>query len=181
VTYTHIICRRFIILLVVFIQGLQDVDAQIFLQLERFNSAKTIKFIEGDILEFRTLEYPKTWRKGILQRIMLEEEVIILDGDIFKLEDLKDLRITKHGAKLIGTRFYQFAVVWSTFAIVADVANAPVLLGEEDSFKIGIDTVAIAGGSALLGFIFQKILARKKYKLGKNSRLRILDLRWSVG
>jgi len=155
-------------------------DAQIFLQLERFNSAKTIKFIEGDVLEFRIHDYPKTWRHGSLDRIMLDEEVIILNGDIFKLEDIKDIRITKHGAQLLGLRMYQFSVVWSTFAIIADVANAPVGLGEDESFKIGIDTAAIAGGSALLGLIFQKIIGRKTYKLGKNSRLRFVDLRLSV-
>jgi len=155
-------------------------SAQIFLQLERYNSPKTLKFIEGDKLEFRLLDYPKTWRKGTLSKIMLEEEVIILDGDMFTLQDIKDIRITKHGARLLGTRMYQFAVVWSAFAIIADVANAPVALGEDDSFKIGIDTAAIAGGAVLLGLVFQKILGRKKYKLGKNARLRFVDLRFSI-
>lgn len=170
---------RLLFILVVLLQGPQ-LSAQIFLQLEQFNSPKTIKFIEGDILEFRLHAYPKTWRRGTLSRIMLEEEAIILDGDIFKLQDIKELRITKHGLQLLGIRMYQFAAVWSTFAIIADVANAPVAFGEDDSFKIGIDTAAIAGGAAILGLLFQKILGRKKYKLGKNSRLRFIDLRLSV-
>lgn len=180
VNYNSKICIRLFVVFVVLLQGSLILDAQIFLQLERFNSHKTIKFIEGDVLEFRIHDYPKTWRHGTLDRIMLDEETIILDGEFFQLEDIKDLRITKHGAQLLGLRMYQFAAVWSTFAIVADVANAPVAFGEEESFKIGIDTVAIAGGSALLGFVFQKILGRKKYKLGKNSRLRFVDLRLSV-
>lgn len=169
-----------ILILVVLLQGSFIVKGQIFLQLERFNSPKTIKFIEGDELEFRIHDYPKTWRHGILSRIMLEEETIILDGEFFQLQDIKDLRITKYGAQLLGIRMYQFATAWSTFAIIADVANAPVGFGGDETFMIGIDTVAIAGGSVLLGLIFQKILGRKKYKLEKNSRLRFVDLRLSV-
>lgn len=155
-------------------------QSQIFLQLERFNSPKTIKFIEGDELEFRLHEYPKTWRKGILDRIMLEEERIILDGGIYQLDEIKDLRITRHNLRILGTRFYQFSVVWSTFAAIADLSNAPVALGQDDSFKIGLDTVAISAGSAFLGFLSRSVFGRKKYKLGKNSRLRFLDLRLSV-
>lgn len=154
--------------------------SQIYLQLERYNSPKTIKFIEGDVLEFRLHEYPHTWRRGTLDLIMLEEESIILEGGIYKLNELKDIRITRHNLRMLGTRFYQFAVVWSSFAAIADLTNAPVALGQEDSFKIGIDTAAIAVGSALLGFLARSVFGRKKYKLGKNSRLRFVDLRLSV-
>jgi len=55
-----------------------------------------------------------------------------------------------------------------------------LIIQKDDSFKIGIDTAAIAGGAVLLGLVFQKILGRKKYKLGKNARLRFVDLRFSI-
>ena len=172
--------RNLFVILVFMLYGSLILDAQIFLQLERFNSPKTIKFIEGDRLEFRIHDYPKTWRRGTLDRIMLEEEVIVLDGDIFKLEAIKDIRFTKHGAILFGKRMYQFATVWSTFAIIADLANLPAGFGEDETFEIGIDTVAVAAGAGLIGLFLQKVIGKKKYKLGKNSRLRFVDLRLTV-
>lgn len=149
-------------------------SSQIFLQLEKFNSPKTIKFIEGDELEFRLHAYPKTWRTGVLEQILIEEETIVLDGDFFQLDELKDIRIYRPWAQILGRSFIQFSVAWFAYAVVIDLFNIGSLFGED--FQIGADTLIVGGTAFGLGVLFRKVFGRKKFKLGKNSRLRLLDI-----
>ncbi len=146
-----------------------QLHSQVYLQLEKFNSLKTIKFEPGSELEFRLHAYPDTWRQGTLSDILVNEQVIILDGDIFKLDDLKDIRIFKPWAHRLGVSLQQFAGAWTLYAVVLQ------LVGE---FEIGRDTVIIGAGSYGIGWLIKKIFGKKKFKLGKNSRLRIVDLRF---
>lgn len=156
------------------IQFPQEGTSQVFLQLEKFNSPKTIKFVEGDELEFRIHAYPKTWRRGVLEKILIEEETIVLDGDFFQLEELKDVRIERPWAKYLGRTFIQFAGAWFAYAIVIDVFNIGSLFGQE--FEIGTDTLLVGGAAFGLGLFIRKVFGKKKFKLGKNSRLRLLDI-----
>ena len=105
-----------------------------------------------------------------MSHILVEEQVIILDGDLFKLDDIKDIRIFKPWAHRLGLRLQQFAIVWALYAGVLELVS--------DDFDIGIDTVIVGAGSFGLGWLIRKIFGKKKFKLGKNSRLRIIDLRF---
>ena len=161
---------RYSCIVVCFLFYVTQLHSQIYLQVEKYNSLKTIKFQPGDQIDFRLHAYPDTWRRGILSDILVEEQVIILDGDLFKLDDIKDIRIFKPWALGLGLRLQQFAAVWALYAVVLQIVS--------DDFDIGIDTVAIGAGSYGLGWLIRKIFGKKRFKLGKNSRLRIIDLRF---
>lgn len=152
------------------------INGQIFLQLEKFNSPKTIKFVEGDEIEFRLHAYPKTWRTGILEKILIEDETIVLDGDFFQLDELKDIRVYRPWARILGRSFIQFTGAWFGYALILDVFNIGGLFGED--FSVGSDTLVVGGTAFGLGLLLRNVFGRKKFKLGKNSRLRLLDLRF---
>lgn len=151
-------------------------NSQIFLQIEKFNSPKTIKFVEGDQFEFRLHAYPKTWRTGVLEQILIEEETIVLDGDFFQLDELKDIRIYRPWANTLGRSLIQFSVAWFGYALILDAFNIESLFGED--FSIGPDTLIIGGSAFGLGIFIRKVFGRKKFKLGRNSRLRLVDIRF---
>jgi len=152
-------------------------QAQIYLQIEVFNSAKTIKFVPGDIIRFKTKQFPKDWQTGVLEQILLADNVIILNGVIFNLNEFKEVKILRPWAQTTSFVLNKFGIAWFVFAGIADLANLPA--GPE-TFKIGPDTVAIGGAALGLAAIIKYGFAKKRYKLGKNSRLRLIDLRFSI-
>jgi hypothetical protein len=145
-------------------------QAQVYLQIEKFNSPKTVKLIPGTPLEFRLHAYPKTWRKGTIEYILYDEQTIALDGDIFHVDELKDIRFTRPWAKQISRSLVTFSGAWFTYGLL--------ITAFDDNFEFGVDTVAIGGSAFVLGILIKKIFGKKKYKLGKNSRLRVVDLRF---
>lgn len=173
----NILCSVYRLAICISIIGFLPISGQgqIFLQLEKFNSPKTIKFVEGDQIEFRIHAYPKTWRTGILDQILIDDETIVLDGDFFQLDELKDIRIYRPWARVLGRSFIQFTGAWFGYAIFLDVFNIGGLFGE-DNFTVGVDTLVVGGTAFGLGLLLRNVFGRKKFKLGKNSRLRLLDL-----
>jgi len=166
------------ILSLVFLVGSPDSSqAQVYLQIEIFNSAKTIKFVSGDVIRFKTKEFPKNWQIGRLEKILLEENVVILDGVIYQLDDFKELKTFRSWAHSASWILNRFGIAWFAFAGIADLAN---LQAGPETFKIGGDTVAVGGAAFGLAAIIKYGFGKKRYKLGKNSRLRLIDLRFSI-
>ncbi len=145
-------------------------QAQVYLQVEKFNSPQTIKLIVGSPLEFRIHAYPKTWRKGTIDYILYDEQTIAVDGDIFHVDELKDIRFDRPWAKQIGASLITFSGVWFTYGLL--------ITAFDDNFEFGVDTVVVGAGSFVIGYILRKFFGKKKFKLGKNSRLRVVDLRF---
>jgi len=102
---------------------------------------------------------------------MPEENALIMNGEIFSLSDFSEVRIRNKWAKGLAVRLYQFAVVWFTYAGI---------LAATGDYEIRTDTFIIGGTSITLGLLIEKIFGTKKFKIGKNARLRIIDLRLVV-
>lgn len=145
-------------------------QAQIYLQVEKFNSPETIKLVVGSPLEFRIHAYPKTWRKGTIEYILYDEQTIAIDGDIFHIDEFKDIRFDRPWAKQIGASLITFSGAWIAYGLIITVFD--------DNFQFGVDTAVVGAGSFVIGYILRKFFGKKKFKLGKNSRLRVVDLRF---
>lgn len=157
--------------------SIQDVEAQLYLQIEIFNSAKTIKFVPGDVIRFKTNEFPKNWQTARLEEILLKDNVVVLGGVIYQLDDFKELKTFRSWAHSTSWMLNRFGITWFVFAGIADLAN---LQAGPETFKIGADTVAIGGAAFGLAAIIKYGFGKKRYKLGRNSRLRLIDLRFSL-
>jgi len=144
--------------------------SQVYLQIEKFNSPKTLKLVPGSLLEFKLHAYPKTWRKGPIEYILYDEQTIAVDGDIFHIDEFKDVRFDRPWAKPLGKTLVTFSGAWFGYGLIITVFD--------DNFTFGKDTLAVGIGSFVAGVLIQKIFGKKKFKLGKNSRLRVVDLRF---
>jgi len=150
---------------------LSNGHTQIFLQLEKYNKTKVHKLATGSIFECKLKKYPDHWQSYTIDRIMPEENALIMNGEIFSLSDFSEVRIRNKWAKGLAVRLYQFAVVWFTYAGI---------LAATGDYEIRTDTFIIGGTSITLGLLIEKIFGTKKFKIGKNARLRIIDLRLVV-
>lgn len=143
-------------------------QSQIYLQIERYNKPKVIKLAPGSILECKLKEYPDHWQTYTIDRIMPEENALIMNGVIFSLSDFNEIRLRNKWAKSLSIKMYQFGIVWFTYAGIISATG---------DYEIRKDTFIIGGTALTLGLLIEKIFWTKKFKIGKNSRLRIIDLR----
>ena len=147
-------------------------NSQVFVQIEKFNSIDRFKLQEGDVLKFKTKEHKDTWRSEEIERIMPEENVIVLSGQLYHPEDFHKIRIANSGFKrAVGPLFQSFGLGWFTFGGIAALA-----LDYDFSVADGI----IGGVAVLIGTIFRKLFKHEEFRIDKNSRIRIIDLRMLV-
>lgn len=147
-------------------------EAQVFLQLERINSVKTVKLQTGESIKFKLKEYPDTWRTETLQNILPEENNVVLGGNIYRMEEFHMFkRPRKKFARSLGTQLQYFGFAWSGFGVIAAAA---------DGFDIGTNEIVVGLFAVGIGTLLRSLPKFKKFKIGKNARVRIVDLRMSV-
>ena len=141
--------------------------SQMYLQLEVFNSTTTKKYAPGSKLVYKTKEFPKGWTRANIETINYEDQFVMMDnGQILFVDDITEIRTFNIVPALLAKGMYVFVAQSLVFGII-DVIREKTI-----TWQFGVYTV---GGTAL-GIFFDKI-AYKKYRMGKNARVRLLDLR----
>jgi hypothetical protein len=147
---------------------LSNLYGQVFLQIEKANSPKTIKYTEGTILEYSLKEYPDVWRKSTIQEIIPETGYILFDDNYHKPEAIAALRFNRPMVSGIGKKLMQVSAVWFVYGGIASLTP---------EYNMSTDEMIIGASAATLGFLIKKIFGKRKMKLGKHRNLRIVDLR----
>lgn len=142
-------------------------NTQIVLQLEKINQVKTYKYLPGSALIIKQKAYPDVWTTKEISDILVQENTIIFEDQIIPLNDIIGVRHENGLIKGISRKLYQFGIAWMAYAGILQLTSR---------FEIGTDTVAVAAGSFGLGLGLKALFFRKTFTIGKNSRLRILDL-----
>lgn len=153
------------IMLLIFLGA--NIEAQVYLQIEQYNSPHTIKFQVGDELWIKTYEDDE-YDLMEIEEIMIEEDVVIFDSGFLALESIKEVRMERRGAEPLSNLLMGFGVTWFAFAGILELT---------DNWDFGTDTAIIGGTAIGSGFLIKKTMSKRKYKMGKNARLRIIDLR----
>jgi len=142
-------------------------EAQIVLQLEKFNQVKTFKYLPGTSIIVKQKDYPDVWSRKVISEILVNENTIVFEDEIIPLDDIIGVRQEKPFVKGLSKKLYQFGIAWFTFAGILHVT---------DRFEVGRDTFIVGGSAFALGYGLRALFFRKTFTIGKNSRLRILDL-----
>ncbi|MEM9545513.1 MAG: hypothetical protein AAGA77_06045 [Bacteroidota bacterium] len=158
------------ILLFMLLTPFQKVQAQVVLYMEIMSEDKPIKYYEGQTLMYKSKEFPDDWQTIKIERILDEEKIILYDGGMLQLDNIKTIRRTRGWAKAIGYMLQTFGLAWLGWGSIASVTT--------DNVDFTLDT-ALTGGTALLsGYLIRKLFYYKNYKVGRRVRLKILDLSW---
>lgn len=168
-TYSNLFLQG-IVFICSFLMFSSATNAQVVLYVEIMTETKPIKYYEGQMLMYKTKEYPKEWQKIIIKRLMDEEKILIYEGGMLKLSDITEIRRTRGWATVGGYMLQTFGVAWFGFGGLAHFTT--------DSFDFGVDTLVIGGTAIVSGWLMRKLFKYKKYKIGKKVRLKILDLSW---
>lgn len=143
-------------------------DAQVVLQIERFNNPIVQKYYEGQYIEYKTKEYNDFWYKDRIVEIKDKEQLLIFDNGLISIDDIVMLREPKPVMRYISNGLYGFGANWFLWGGIATLRK---------TFDPGWDTVAIGGFAFLGGWFFRKF-NYKTTKINKRTKLRIIDISW---
>ncbi len=144
------------------------INAQVFVQLEKYNSLKRIKFFPGQSISYRTTLGKKIWYHGTIQAIDPLQKLLYLDHTILKIKDITHVKSYKNRtwSNAIAQSLRIFGISWTAFAI------ADQFVGNTDW---RVNAIA-AGGAIALSLPIQLIFKSKTHKIGPKYKLRIIDL-----
>ncbi len=159
--------RLTLLLLLCFLGLSQWTSAQKVLQLERYGRAKTKKFYIGDELTYR-LKGDKTWYKGTINDLLIDEKIILFEYGMVKMEDISTLKTFRNAkwSRKLSFQLYLFGVSWGAFSLLGTLVGT-----ELTALAIIVPAVSFA-----VGWLIRKIFKSKKHRLGRKRWLRMLDL-----
>lgn len=114
-----------------------------------------------------TVDLPDAWRKVSLDRILDKEGVILSTMGMIKLDDISHLRKKRIGIVAISGMLKGFAGGILVFGTLGQ-------LGKNPASMLGV--IAVSGSSFAAGWLMNKFWKYKVYKVGRQNRLKLLDL-----
>ena len=145
-------------------------SSQIVLIMEKRSSVKTKRYYEGDEITYK-LKGEDIWETSFIERLIPEENIIVLDRFYLKLEDIEAFRKKRGRRRAIAysSSLYTFGTAWVAFTAIEDLA-----IRERPS---DWEAAAYVGGSSfVIGTLFRTVYKNKVYRFNKKRRLRILNL-----
>ena len=155
--------RLFIFTLLLFLTNL--LYAQKVLQMEKYGSAKVKKFYIGEELNYR-IAGDKTWYKGTIQDLKVDENIILFEDRYVNLKDITMLRKYRYWTKGLFRQSLAFAGGWLFFSL------AGTLVG----WELTLSTIVVPVAAVAATWITHKLFHKKNYRMGKRRWLRMLDL-----
>lgn len=141
----------------------------IYLQVEEINSLDVIKYYPGQKLEFTTIEYPNTWRKEKIVKIMPKEGLIILSQGYMTIEDIHSIRRNNFAVLGFGHALSKFAGAWFVYGLYATLLDT--------GYEMSLGEIIIGSVMAGVGWVVRKLFGKKRFPMDKLYRLRIMDVR----
>lgn len=156
-------------LLTLLLFGATLVQAQIFLQLEKFENPRAEKYFIGDYFIYKHADFDDEWRKEKIESIDLESKTVFTSASAIQVDEFGQVRTLNPAVKAAGTSLKVFGAAWLVYGGIAYAA---------DGFDFGTDTAAIGLGSILGGYVLEWLFYKNTYKLGTRHRVRLMDTRW---
>ncbi len=158
-----------LIILLLFISCTYNGFAQKFLQIEKYGKTKVTKFYIGDELTYQIEVDKKTWYKGIINDLLVDENIILFENRAVKMKNITAIRTFKH-AGLSRSLSFQLFAFGGGFGLISLLASAV------GWWQISAFTIIVVGSALLAGLLVRHIFKWKTYKMGKRKWLRMLDL-----
>jgi len=142
---------------------------QKFVQMETQGRVKVKKFYVGDEITFSLKGDDEFWYTETIDDVLVEENLIVLNGRAVKVGDITAIRSYKGRAfsKSLSNKLFFFSGTWFGYSLIAAALGAAPLTG----------ATAVIGGTAVgLGILIRLLFKKRTWKIGKRRRLRLMNL-----
>ena len=154
-----------VLVLALFMPG----GAQIYLQLEKAGTLRTIRYTEGDALTFQLRNDDKGWYERTIVSIDVSRNRLVFPDVVIHIDSIAMIKLERKAvaAQIIGT------------ALQAGGINLILFTGYNAIFQDrALDWTAVSSGvlNIALGTFLKKIFRYSVFRIGPRKRLRLLDL-----
>ncbi|MBK6933341.1 MAG: hypothetical protein IPH12_21720 [Saprospirales bacterium] len=158
---------RFLLLYVVFCLLPAPAGAQKFIQLEKANRARVLKFYVGEDLTYR-LKGKAEWYTSTITDVQMDAQMVAFDWKNVRVADIEAIRL-RHGGfvRSLGPSLMVFGASWAGFALVGAAF---------DDYKLGASTAIVSGTGLASGFVLHRIFKYKRVNLSARKRLRAVEI-----
>ncbi len=158
---------RCLIILLLCCLSAKNIAAQQYLQIEKRNSTKVRRFVAGDVIEYKMKGKQEAWKTEEIQRIVVENDILIMPNGMIKIADIEKLRFERYLTNALQKILYTFGASWAFWKTVGTIIK-------KDSFERR--DIAIIGTSLGAGYLIRKAFKYRVMKMGYKRRLRVIDL-----
>ncbi|HLF65945.1 MAG TPA: hypothetical protein VI603_19435 [Saprospiraceae bacterium] len=146
-----------------------SIHAQIYLQLEKAGTLKTIRYSEGDVLIFRLKNDDKGWYERIILSLDVKRNRLIFPDVVIPIDSIEAIRLERKAvaAQIIGT------------ALQAGGINLMLFTGYDAIFHDrDVDWTSMGSGflNIAIGTVLKRIFRHAVFRISTRKRLRLLDL-----
>jgi len=143
--------------------------AQVYVQLEKAGTFKTIRYAPGDILTFKLYHDDSGWHDRMIQSIDVPRNRIVFPDVVVPVDSIEMIRMDRKSsaAQIIGG------------ALQVGGINLMLFVAYDAVFRdMPLDGTALAAGALniVVGTVIRRIFRKKTFRVGPYRRIRLLDL-----
>lgn len=142
-----------------------DISAQVILQLEIKYEVEAVKFVPGDLLIYKLKD--SDWQEGEIVKIIQDGNAVLLDHDLVSVSDISEIMLWNRNAQTAGKLLTGFGAGWLTFGSLAHIVG---------KYDLSWSDAAVGAGAVGTGLLFSKAVAKRRFVIGKDGVLRIIDI-----
>ena len=160
--------RRCLLFFLLFLSIAGGIEAQRFMQIERYGSPKTQRIYPGTVINYR---YQGSWYEGEIKDFRFDLGQLVLHNRYLPVAEIEALRYPRPGVKAFGRRLLSVGAIWTGGHLLAEATDGRPGV-RLTPFQIGAGAATLLPGAYMTGFA-------GKYKIiemGKRRRLRLMDL-----
>ncbi len=158
---------RKIALALVLVAAAGNVFAQKFIQLERANRARTVKFYTGSELTYRFKGDPM-WHNSLITDVRMDEQRVAFDGRYWPLSEVDAVRLQYPGLlRASGSMLMVFGASWAGFSLIGAAF---------DDYPLTAQTAIISGTGLIVGFGLKHLFKQRNVRLNERRRLRAVEI-----
>ncbi|TNE48819.1 MAG: hypothetical protein EP344_18455 [Bacteroidetes bacterium] len=158
---------RTLLLLVLGLCLASQLPAQKFIQLEKANRAKTIKFYVGQDLTYR-LKGQTEWATALITDVQMDSQLIALNWKTMPVSNIEAIRLQHSGfVRSLGPMLMLFGASWVGYSVVGAVFYDDPLTAS---------TAIVSGTSIATGYLLHRIFKHKTIRMRERRRLRAVEI-----
>ncbi|MCS6928744.1 MAG: hypothetical protein NZM43_04515 [Saprospiraceae bacterium] len=145
--------------------------SQKFIQLERVNRPRTLKFYAGDELTYR-FKGDAFWRNSLITDVNMDSQRVAFDGRYYALKEIEAIQLQYAGLlRATGPALMFFGASWAGYSLIGALF---------DNYPLTTQTVIVSGSGLLIGFGLKHIFKYRKVSLNERRRLRAVEIPVSI-
>lgn len=161
--------RYLTLFLLLFFITTGSANAQKVMLMEKVGASTSQRIFEGQALKWR-MKGDKFWQQGVVTEMREDIQALIIKERFIFLDEIDAIHLGDTFGKIAGYSIMTFGASYTIIGLIGYNTD------KDPETQISSGELMVGAGSLAAGFLIKTIFGDKKFRLGKNKRLRIIDI-----